>query len=476
MGVLDEILTRLATIPTHPALSEQVNDYQRIQAQPYEDEVINSQRNPPALKDALAKRGRNMALTVAKNIIPNPQDVGSVGLAGSIRLPEDMIVRIPGGSFDGIEDVSVAKHFSNLLKNYATKTWATKDDPLVKLVDSGFNPSLENNRYAIPPVLSGGLSKAEKAHLEKLTGAKLPAVKRTPLHFYSVLSSLMNNEPLTKAHTSYIEHAQETADTLRKARGTPQIATTPGGKLYENINDINALLAASKNPTSGFQRPINLKAKHAYRRAGWALGSYGPDSEAYNKARGAIKSEMSPLLNSPYAKSIKTHPTALALLDPMDSLPRTQSLWAKHILDNIQPTLPPNTSISLPDALMRAKQVDLERMLVKQKELTSSQFLTQLANVKPLPTTNNWVNIVDPAALAAEGKLQKHCVGTYGEAVRSGRAEIYSLRDAEGKPYLTAEWNPIEKEMVQVKGKLNAKPTKEHKAAIDELKNYLLTR
>lgn len=44
--------------------------------------------------------------------------------------------------------------------------------------------------------------------------------------------------------------------------------------------------------------------------------------------------------------------------------------------------------------------------------------------------------------LEAEGKRLAHCVAGYCEAVDSGRSVIYSLRDPDGVPYVTLEWQP----------------------------------
>lgn len=44
--------------------------------------------------------------------------------------------------------------------------------------------------------------------------------------------------------------------------------------------------------------------------------------------------------------------------------------------------------------------------------------------------------------LEPEGKALSHCVGTYCEAVEHGDSVIYSLRDPDGVPYVTMEWEP----------------------------------
>ena len=44
--------------------------------------------------------------------------------------------------------------------------------------------------------------------------------------------------------------------------------------------------------------------------------------------------------------------------------------------------------------------------------------------------------------LEDEGKLLQHCVGGYCKDVESGKSQIFSLRDPDGNPIATAEWQP----------------------------------
>jgi len=51
-----------------------------------------------------------------------------------------------------------------------------------------------------------------------------------------------------------------------------------------------------------------------------------------------------------------------------------------------------------------------------------------------------------------EGAVLQHCVATYWGAVAEGRTEIYSLREEDGTPKATWEFNPRSQEIVQLKG------------------------
>ena len=60
--------------------------------------------------------------------------------------------------------------------------------------------------------------------------------------------------------------------------------------------------------------------------------------------------------------------------------------------------------------------------------------------------------------LDCEAGFLSHCVYTYKGAVESGRSVIYSLRDPDGVPYVTMEWQPPERErFYQIFGKANSK-------------------
>ena len=80
------------------------------------------------------------------------------------------------------------------------------------------------------------------------------------------------------------------------------------------------------------------------------------------------------------------------------------------------------------------------------------------------PTLQKW--------LTQEGDAMGHCVGGYCPDVKAGRSSIYSLRDAKGQPHVTIETTgPFDTqgydaegypEIIQIKGKGNAKPKDEY--------------
>lgn len=72
--------------------------------------------------------------------------------------------------------------------------------------------------------------------------------------------------------------------------------------------------------------------------------------------------------------------------------------------------------------------------------------------------------------LDVEGDVMQHCVGGYCDQVRRGTSEIYSVRDANGRPHVTIEYSPHQRRFVQVRGKQNDDPTPKWQKYVDEFK------
>jgi hypothetical protein len=84
---------------------------------------------------------------------------------------------------------------------------------------------------------------------------------------------------------------------------------------------------------------------------------------------------------------------------------------------------------------------------------------------------NKWTirDLTTPGELKAEGDAMGHCVGSYDQAVASGRTEILSLRDPKNQPHVTIEYDlddyleradpPL---IAQIQGKGNEEPKPEY--------------
>lgn len=93
----------------------------------------------------------------------------------------------------------------------------------------------------------------------------------------------------------------------------------------------------------------------------------------------------------------------------------------------------------------------LSRVTVEQARLMAGSWSAKVASLKPasrgtetrtLDTRagRRWVELLDAAALAAEGYAMSHCVATYSPQLEGKSSRIYSLRDVSDHSLLTAEF------------------------------------
>jgi hypothetical protein len=80
------------------------------------------------------------------------------------------------------------------------------------------------------------------------------------------------------------------------------------------------------------------------------------------------------------------------------------------------------------------------------------------------------VKVFGKEALTREGSLMQHCVGSYADRV-SRRTEIFSIRDAQGKPHITIEYK--DGVVNQFQGKQNTVPLEKYWDALLEFFNIL---
>jgi hypothetical protein len=64
-----------------------------------------------------------------------------------------------------------------------------------------------------------------------------------------------------------------------------------------------------------------------------------------------------------------------------------------------------------------------------------------------------WVRVESAAALDREGRMMRHCVGSFADRVAEGSCQVYSLRDAQNKPLATVEVRPVEHEALRALAK-----------------------
>lgn len=165
----------------------------------------------------------------------------------------------------------------------------------------------------------------------------------------------------------------------------------------------------------------------------------------------------------------------------------------------------PASGLQLPEHLRlspeKIKQMGMEKAVRWADEVEQYEAAHELAKVRSLadklpvlkayPEGYKWVEIAPPKGmplnesedlveqlLKYEGDTMKHCVGGYCDDVLNGHSRIFSLRDPQGYPRITAEaaYDPETGEfgIMQVKGKANSVPEKYMDYARDFFKSKLV--
>ena len=121
-----------------------------------------------------------------------------------------------------------------------------------------------------------------------------------------------------------------------------------------------------------------------------------------------------------------------------------------HVLDYFRANPNLNISrISVPEAIRQSEQWT-ERL---NKKASDQEDVAGTETVRKYPDGFRWVKVTSKQALDREGKLMRHCVGSYCSQVSSGSTSIYSLRDKKNEPHCTIELKSGS--INQIKGKAN---------------------
>jgi len=105
--------------------------------------------------------------------------------------------------------------------------------------------------------------------------------------------------------------------------------------------------------------------------------------------------------------------------------------------------------ISIPEAIRQSERWTEEL----NKKALDNEDPSGLKEVRKYPDGFRWVKVTSAQSLDREGKLMKHCVGSYYDRVSSGSSIIYSLRDKKNEPHCTVEVQDTE--LIQAQGKAN---------------------
>lgn len=115
-----------------------------------------------------------------------------------------------------------------------------------------------------------------------------------------------------------------------------------------------------------------------------------------------------------------------------------------------------------PKALKRYHDILTREYNIIKDEIKSKEFAAQAEKLQKYSfetEKDNFVIMIPKTSddLVKEGKAMRHCVGSYIDKFATGKSCIAFLRkkEHENESYVTIEFDPIEKEIYQVKGKCN---------------------
>ena len=365
-------------------------------------------------------------------------------MLASIRKPSDIVKTINSGIAPNLAVDTVAKRYNK----YLSKDWATDNDPFVKMLNEGQditgpitkvdNKKYTNNYSAIPNNFLNDHYLFNQIRPDKINSnqarigipegdrLKLASDYTTGRPLGVILDMLKNNQG-TELFNNHVSSLNDVMNQMRKVRGTNAVGQTRAAKYFEDINDLNAV--------SSIVNPKNSRVKD--------------------------------IVNSNYYKTSVDKP---AIFTPKINDYRMDQF--SHMAD----VIPQTNRMSLIDSINYAINADDAAILAKEAarlEAGKSAAFNKKELTHQFDDGTSWNKISDSDALKAEGEHQGHCVGSYCDKVNSGESEIYSLRDTNNTPILTAEYDPYLGIMKQVKGRFNSNPNKDFNSHIKTLKNML---
>lgn len=396
------------------------------------------------------------------------------GTVGSIRRPDDIFTHAGNPLVDGVDffykylpnirgipahEPSLENSFDKVrdsLTKYYSKHYATEHDPLVRVVDNGLRFPV-NADYALDYNLGGAYTNAKNIQslFNEFGLGKFDNAMGNKSFSTNIIPHIERGDFETLIDA---ESIQQAADKLRGVRGTKQIATTPVGKYFENVNDLAALHQSTSDAKSLFTTVDKLLKEGLDEDIGFSI--VDDFVRPYN-------TEINNILKSDYYK--KTANTDRRVFHSGHYFDPN----IKEALEHMSDILPQNRTLSLQDSIAYAIRHDAEALAKAEKAKNYEWQKQQFDSGDILNKYNDghhWKKVTGDA-LTAEGEFLAHCVGTYEGKVNSGKSEIYSLRTPDGNPLYTIEWNPKDNKIVQIRGKANSAVKPEHEKYIEPFKN-----
>lgn len=245
------------------------------------------------------------------------------------------------------------------------------------------------------------------------------------------------------------------------------------------------------------------------KRAMWGFPAEGLAVSPEAKAWESFADEVTkPYDAASVPANLRTENPWLANVNPTDTVYDTRAGYVfDGIVDKLNYGLQGQTKegLQLPDHLRlspeKIKQMGIEKAVRWADEVEQFEAATELEKVRGLaeklpvlkeyPEGYKWVEITRPQGmplneaedlveklLKYEGTAMKHCAEGYCDDVLSGHSRIFSLRDPQGYPRVTAEaaFDPETGDfgIMQMKGKANSVPEKYMDYARDFFKSRLV--
>jgi hypothetical protein len=364
------------------------------------------------------------------------------------NLPEHMRARIVGNIVDLEKDAALNKWVDSNLTNYVKKQMGTPDDPVRKLAEEGIThkPGLvdDENVFNWNP----HLQKQRKAagFPEEGMGQSPTAQAWERASDYAIATHWAGDIQNMPEQYAKFQEAE------RKIRSAREAVERKFKQQIENagVTDQNNI---------HFSTSLDEKAK--------IVG----DTDLA-KASAEYKSLQSPMMES-YIRLGKENPW-ISKVNPETPVYTsfTNDLGFNHIMDVLREDLTAGrirpeqmNKISITDAVRRTYQYDQE--MAAKMNASRAAAREGLPTYKEYPEGYRWVELNKPGSFANESEAMGHSVrgyeppkghpdwsegsgdsgsSSYGhggwEAIKSGKAKVYSLVDPKGAPHATVEVGP----------------------------------
>jgi len=372
-------------------------------------------------------------------------------------LPEHMRARIVGNIVDLEKDAALNKWVDSNLTNYVKKQMGTPDDPVRKLAEQGIThkPALLDE-YLHEPFSGPQLRRAENVQ-EKRRKAGFPeeGLGQSPM---AKAWELASDEVIATHRAGDIQGMPERYAKFQEAEQKMRTAREAvDRKFAQQMKN-----AGIEDPENGIYYGITSAEK----------AKIVGDTDLA-KANAEYKSLQSPMMES-YIRLGKENPW-ISKVNPETPVYTsfTNDLGFDHIMDVLREDVTAGrirpdqlNKVSMEQAVRRTYEYDQE--LAAKANASRAAAREGLPTYKEYPEGYKWIELNQPGSFAQESEAMGHSVrgyeppkghpdwieasgdagsSSYGhggwEAIKSGKAKVYSLVDPKGAPHATVEIKQI---------------------------------